>query len=320
MSWTIRDFDIEKDSGPGAALVTASTSSPLTEQLFRSRIENWPQGQPVMRRSVDCEGEFAAYLRIGQMSPNPKNAFMVSLFVDKRYRRQGIGGELLDLAIEFAGENKASALVTMTMESDTEGVGFSCNRGFEIAARLFDSYLDLTTYEPEQHNAARERVEADGYRIASLEEFELDMSIRRAVFDMFTTADKGTPGVEFYGLTPWETFNADVFESEDMPPESITIALCGDEFVGYSNVSKGGVTDSDKMYTGFTGVVPEHRGNGLAYAMKVKGIEYCIMQGAKSLKTENDTRNAPMLAVNRKLGFKEEQGEVMLVKELEAKA
>ena len=53
----------------------------------------------------------------------------------------------------------------------------------------------------------------------------------------------------------------------------------------------------------FTGVHPNYRKRGLATAVKVQMLTVARARGIERLHTENHADNAPMLAVNRKLGF-----------------
>jgi GNAT superfamily N-acetyltransferase len=54
----------------------------------------------------------------------------------------------------------------------------------------------------------------------------------------------------------------------------------------------------------FTGVLPEQRGQGLARLVKLAVIRHLAEAGVTFLVTENDETNAPMLAVNARLGFR----------------
>jgi GNAT superfamily N-acetyltransferase len=53
-------------------------------------------------------------------------------------------------------------------------------------------------------------------------------------------------------------------------------------------------------FNAFTGVLPAHRGRGLARALKVVAIEEAAGQGLSWIETANNVANAPMLAVNRR--------------------
>ncbi len=65
-----------------------------------------------------------------------------------------------------------------------------------------------------------------------------------------------------------------------------------------------------------TGVIREYRGRGIATALKLKISEYALKNGYSTIKTRNDSTNAPMLAVNTKLGFQRKVGWIMMEKTL----
>lgn len=48
--------------------------------------------------------------------------------------------------------------------------------------------------------------------------------------------------------------------------------------------------------------------------MKIKAIEYAKNNKAKYIRTHNDSKNTPMLAINNKLGFKSKPGFYSLIK------
>ena len=54
----------------------------------------------------------------------------------------------------------------------------------------------------------------------------------------------------------------------------------------------------------FTGTLDEYRGRGLALAAKVAAMRWAAANGITQVAATNDETNAPMLAVNAKLGFR----------------
>jgi len=64
----------------------------------------------------------------------------------------------------------------------------------------------------------------------------------------------------------------------------------------------------DEYLNALTGVLPAYRGRGLARALKVVSGEAAREAGRRYLVTNNNARNAPMLAVNDALGFERESG------------
>ena len=57
-----------------------------------------------------------------------------------------------------------------------------------------------------------------------------------------------------------------------------------------------------------TGVLKEYRGRKIALALKLLAIRYSRACGAALLRTDNDSQNASILAINEKLGDKPQSG------------
>jgi RimJ/RimL family protein N-acetyltransferase len=58
-----------------------------------------------------------------------------------------------------------------------------------------------------------------------------------------------------------------------------------------------------RSWSGFTGVLREHRGRGLANLVKSVSLRRAAVAGITAAYTSNDAENAPMLAVNTWLGY-----------------
>ena len=69
-------------------------------------------------------------------------------------------------------------------------------------------------------------------------------------------------------------------------------------------------------WTNITGVAREYRGQGVALALKVKALETAKARGCTLILTENHEDNAPMRAINKKLGFTPDAPGVTYVKTL----
>jgi hypothetical protein len=70
------------------------------------------------------------------------------------------------------------------------------------------------------------------------------------------------------------------------------------------------------MHHSFTGVLRAYRGRRLALALKLLSISAAQRYDVDYLYTNNDSSNAPMLAINRRLGYQESPGIHMLIRAL----
>jgi GNAT superfamily N-acetyltransferase len=89
-------------------------------------------------------------------------------------------------------------------------------------------------------------------------------------------------------------------------PERIWVAVLAGQPIGYSYLAY----HPSSVWTGFTGVLREHRGKGLARALKLETLVQAIDLGVNAVETDNDSENAPILHLNEELGYKEMPGKL----------
>ncbi len=84
-------------------------------------------------------------------------------------------------------------------------------------------------------------------------------------------------------------------------PDAYFIAVCGDEYVGLSELGKD--PDNNVLQGGLLGVRRAYRRQGISLALQLRGIAYGREHGHPVLKTCTAIQNAPMQALFNKLGF-----------------
>jgi RimJ/RimL family protein N-acetyltransferase len=111
-----------------------------------------------------------------------------------------------------------------------------------------------------------------------------------------------------------EEFSSFLFTASWFRPQGQILAAEGDKIIGLAAV--GYFAESNSMENLITGVLPAYRGRKIGHALKVVALRYASAAGADSIRTHNDSQNEPMLAINRKLGYKSQVGELRLVRRL----
>jgi GNAT superfamily N-acetyltransferase len=92
------------------------------------------------------------------------------------------------------------------------------------------------------------------------------------------------------------------------PPEAYFVALEDGRVLGY-----GYLTEEDGTWShGFTAVRRDARGRGVAGAIKRAQIAWAKANGLAALRTANEARLGPMLALNRRFGYAPLYEEIVL--------
>jgi len=104
----------------------------------------------------------------------------------------------------------------------------------------------------------------------------------------------------------------DRISSPNLPHDRLWIARHGDRAVAMSFLRFPPVRGN--VWTGFTCSHPDYRGRGIARAVKLQSLAQAIELGIPSVRTGNDSENAPMLHINETLGYDPLPGYVSLVK------
>lgn len=129
---------------------------------------------------------------------------------------------------------------------------------------------------------------------------------RRALWEVERTVARDIPGGAESTTRPFETFVQRVCDAPGFSPDLQFIAADGDAWIGLALTARRPETNA--LYNNITGVLPAWRNRGVALALKLLVIRAASQRGAAYLRTHNDSENTPMLAVNRKLGYRPEPG------------
>jgi GNAT superfamily N-acetyltransferase len=122
-----------------------------------------------------------------------------------------------------------------------------------------------------------------------------------SIRDLYAQAMADIPGQTPRQPVNDEEFRRQVAESEIVDRDASVVLLENGEAVAFAIVV--GAPEADRAGAQMTGVRADRRGRGLAQAVKAASLHRARAAGYSTMLTANDVGNAPMLAINRKLGF-----------------
>jgi GNAT superfamily N-acetyltransferase len=213
---------------------------------------------------------------------------MLSLTVDPSRRGEGIGTALAEAADEHlarlgVGTTRAGS------RDEPAARALASRRGFTEIAAATVSGVDPRTVEPRPVPAGIELVP-----LAELDDpkpiYELDLELSQDI-----------PNEDFDAIE-LEDWRAQFWRSPLIDDDASLVALVDGELAGMTMIRVD--RPSGRAQNNLCGVRRPHRGRGLALLLKSHSLRRAAELGATIVLTDNDETNAPMLAVNTRLGYR----------------
>ena len=263
-------------------------------ELWQQRDSSPDQRQRVFQTAW-LEGRIVGFVRMVESSADVLN---LSLAVRDESRGQGIGSRLWEHLRVRAQSFPALIWQTGLRDPSVAALRFLEERGFVVRERSVYSRLSLPAIP---NLELTRRLERQGYRFCTLQAAGDTSANREKLYWLVRETVMDDPGFEgdFETLDEFEQMADAWYWSE---AETRYLALHGDEWVALSGQHPK--PNQAFIEAGLTGVIKTHRGRGLAQAVKLMANADAFRRGYSEVRTNNDSRNAAILAVNRKLGFK----------------
>ncbi len=211
--------------------------------------------------------------------------------VEQSHRGRGLGGRLyrhIAARLEAVGATRIE-----TTPNDTAGRGFLLARGFEVANVVRSSEVDPRTVRGPQPPP-------EGVRVTSLAE----ASDRAAeLFRLYAEARADVPAATPRTAFTFEEWRAETIDSPLIDRDASVVVFADGEPVALAWLYSD--REGHRAEALMAATRRDRRGRGLATLAKLESTHRAAELGITRIVTSNDLDNAPMLAVNRKLGFTE---------------
>jgi mycothiol synthase len=263
------------------------------DRFFKTRIVAEEDGHMV--------GAVELYHKPSRFHPD-RYGFDVWVLPDRR--RRGHGSALHDAAVKLLRERNALAATAGVKESMTDGVEFTKKRGWVEVKRDWESRLVVAGFDFDKFAGAAERLAAQDVRIATYaDELARDPGAPQKAYELVDLVRRDVPATDEPTDVTFEEWKKDWLDSPSFLPDAFYVAIDRDgHWLGMSNLQRS-IEDPTFIWQGLTGVRREARGRGLAMALKLMTVRYAQRLGVDHIKTWNDQKNQPMLAINVAMGF-----------------
>jgi GNAT superfamily N-acetyltransferase len=298
-----------------AELMNMVDREPVNADTLREWLRSAPADR-IYRRvaALDDEGQMVGFYTVLRNTWMRPGHFWMRIIVDIADRHLGIGIRLLNDAVAFIRAQNATHIESEVWDNCVICLQFAEKHGFSIERHTFESRLDLSAFDESRFEGTIEAVEASGIRFFTLADLGNTPEAKQKLYEINRLYAADDPSNEGWSFPSFEAFSKRIFEASWFRADGQIIAADGDRWIGLAAV--GYYERTNSMHNAFTGVDRAYRGRKIALALKLLAIQCARKYGAKSIMTDNDSLNAPMLAINRKLGYEQERGIYKLVRKL----
>ncbi len=204
-------------------------------------------------------------------------------------RGHGLGSELarvVEETVRAAGHANAVAWT-----DDPDGARFAERHGYHEERRKPVFVLRLGERDLPPLDVP------EGVDILPLTEVEGRL---RELYELTMLAHRDDPADPLDGHQSFEEWLRDDLGVPDLDLHGSVVAVVDERLAAVAYVATDG---RERAENEFTGTHPAYRGRGLATLVKLSTVHWARSTGIREIWTGNDSENAPMLAINAKLGY-----------------
>jgi GNAT superfamily N-acetyltransferase len=251
------------------------------------------------RLLAELDGQAVGAATVGRVYTYPPDhpAFWGSIGVLPGARRQGIGEGLLRAISDAARVAGKTQLYIRCVDDRPDGIDFLAHRGFTELERTKAVRLDLAGLAGPPASPPR------GIELTTLAARpDLVASVHAVALDTFADIPGGDEPMTAGDLAE---FRARDVDRDLIPKDAFFVAVdtASGRVVGYANLIM--LPGSTMVaYHDMTTVLRAYRRRGIARVLKEATIAWALDNGLTALETGNDEANAPMRAVNARLGYR----------------
>ncbi|SCE98626.1 N-acetylglutamate synthase, GNAT family [Micromonospora matsumotoense] len=277
------------DDAPGVVALRSLVHPYLVRGVASTRqmIAQPPDGEDWAAWVAETDGQVvgwaSAYRNVETSEPDFGE--ISTLHVHPEHRGRGTGTALLTTALAHLRSLRARRVRTW---AQTDSLPYARRHGFIPSRELRYSALDLHQAPPMPEPPAGVRL----LPITGLDPYQIYL------LDVAAATDE--PGDVPVDATSYSYWRFASWDNPGLDRDASTVAEMDGALVALSLVKR----DGDRMWSDFTATRPEYRGRGLARLTKQAALHRAAGRGVQTAYTSNDEANAPMLAINLRLGYR----------------
>ncbi len=317
MTPQIRDLDPADDFSALARLFTDELDDACTEETLREDYEKHQAEILCLQIASSPQGEVQGFTWLSRDKLHEQRAF-VYLAVSREHRQQGIGSRLYQITEEVSSASALQELRVSLPDTLPEARSFAEKRGFTLISHSIGMQLDLAHLDLQPYLDLIDTIGKQGFAFTSMGALGNTEAAQQQLYllnDVTSAQTMGSSGE--HSWSSFEDFQQSVCQSDWYNPDGqmVVIEKSSGKWAAMSAITR--FEGQDHAYNLFTGVDEAFRGRKLAQAVKARALLFARdVLGVSIVKTNHNTRNAPMIAIDKKFGYIQSPGNLIMRKHL----
>ncbi|WP_119320629.1 GNAT family N-acetyltransferase [Capsulimonas corticalis] len=274
------------------------------EQEARQEDAEIERSQGMLRHFVAVEAETQevvghAVLRGGRPASR-RQEYHLELRVAPDASSRGVGTQLWVRIADELSQLPDTSVRAWIRDCYPHALAFARARGFDEISRSGPWRREISTADRASLQHLSEN--AAGIAITTFaKESEANPDLLRELHSLRIAVDADIPSTEPYAPLSFESFVQEI-EGDSALKDAFFIAKHNAQYVGLTCLHRNAI-DPQALDQSITSVMREFRRHGIGAVLKTHGIDYAAANGYKRIVTYVDSTNAPMAALNRRMGF-----------------
>jgi RimJ/RimL family protein N-acetyltransferase len=242
----------------------------------------------------------------------PEGWFELQVTVEPGQRRRGIGSALAAEGLAFLASLGALTIQGQVRDDDAAALRFAQRHGFVISQHFFTMVLDLADFDAAALLPVVAEAEAAGFSFFTFADAAGQPGAAHKLYELNRRLAPDLPGNDD-SFPSFEQYAHEILGADWFRPEGQFIAADGERWVGL--VGMGFDDELRQLSHEFSAVDRAYRGRRLGQALKIKSALLAQDLNMERIVTGNDVSNAAIVAVNRKLGYRQQPGICKLLRQ-----
>jgi RimJ/RimL family protein N-acetyltransferase len=301
-----------------ADLMNTIETEPNTSESLAEWYEKQDQAGIRFAVAVSPAGLVQGFNGLYRTNTNLDRYFGMYLVVASELWGQGLGSVLYTHLIHQANELGVRTLRTRVRDNSEYSLRFAKRHGFMEKKHSVEMMLDLNAWDDQKYAPLLQALQEQGFCFTNMAELGDSQEARQKLYALNNSAAATDPGSD--GIPPWssfEQFDRDVCNSSWYHPDAQIVAIDTHSGLWAAMSAITVFSGADHAYNLFTGTDVHYRGRKLAQAVKTIALRKARTFGVNAVRTNHNSENAAMIAIDIKLGYQRTPGTFVMEKELE---